>query len=333
MTPLNLSLKKISDIVGGSLKGDASTLISNITPIEDATSGDLSFVMEDKFLNKAKGTKASALVTFKSTGFENEIIVKNTRNALQLLLAFITKNNEASNSFTISDTAIISKKATLSPQVNIGHFVSIGNHSTIAEKTIIKHNVTIGNNVTIGKKCILYPSVVIYDNVTIGDNVILHAGAKIGVDGFGYVQVGSKWKKIPHIGTVIIEHDVEVGANCCVDRGCLGKTLIKSGTKVDNLSHVAHNVNIGSDTAIAGLVGIAGSAIIGNNVQIAGQVGIASVTVGNNCIIGGQAGVLKSLNPNEMVVGTPATPIKEEYKIRAYLKILYKNAVKGRQKK
>ena len=332
MNALNLSLKEISDIVGGDLNGDASTLISHITPIEDATSTDLSFIMEDKFLYKAKNTKASALITYKSTGFKNEIIVKNTRLALQLLLEFITKDNIQSNVFTISETAIVSDKAILSERLKIEHFVSIGDNTTISDKTVIKNNVTIGNDVTIGKNCLIYPSVVIYDNVTIGDNVILHAGAKIGVDGFGYVQSESKWKKIPHIGTVIIENDVEIGANSCVDRGCLGKTIIKTGTKVDNLRHIAHNVTIGSNTAIAGLVGVAGSATIGNNVQIAGQVGIASVTIGNNCIIAGQAGVLKSLDDNKMVVGTPATPIKEEYKIRAYLKLLYKNSLKGRKK-
>ena len=222
----------------------------------------------------------------------------------------------------------ISPQASIHPSAQIGNNVHIAPFATIEENVVIADNTNIGassvimKDTKIGKNCKIYPNVVIYENCQIGEAVIIHSGAVIGADGFGFIEISGKQIKIPHVGKVIIENDVEIGANTCIDRATLGTTVIKTNTKIDNLVQVAHNCEIGESSVLCSQVGLAGSSIIGNKVYLAGQVGVAGhLTIEDNSMIGAQSGVASSLKSGRYF-GSPALPAFEQMKIVASLKQL-----------
>ena len=225
----------------------------------------------------------------------------------------------------VSTLAYIAKGAKVAKGASIAPYVHIEDGAVIEKNVTLYPFVYIGENVAVGEKTKIYPNVTIYDGVKIGKKVTIHSGTVIGSDGFGYVWDGSKHVKIPQLGTVEIEDEVDIGANVTIDRASLGKTIIKKGTKIDNLVQIAHNVTVGENSIIVAQVGIAGSATIGNNVILAGQTGVRDhVTVGNNVKAGGRTGITKDVPDNTLIMGTPHMPFKEWAKLQGYFSLLPK---------
>ena len=303
-----MKLKDLAKIVSGQVLGDAEVIIQGVSPIEEAGEGDLVFALEAKFLSPALRSSAAAVLapaTAKISG-KAAILVKDPRLAMaQILPLFAPKSKTAPG---IHKTAIVAESARIGQRVTIHPFVVVGEDCEVGDDTVI------------------YPSVTLYDNVKVGKRVIIHAGARIGVDGYGYVWHEGKHVKIPQIGTVIIEDDVEIFANVCISRGTLGATRIGAGTKIDNLAHIAHNCVFGKNCAITALVGFAGSVTFKDHVQVGGMAGFnGHITVGENTIVMAKAGVTKDTPDNAVVSGFPAVDHKEDLKIQAAIRKLLKN--------
>ncbi len=304
-------VKELAKLVEGNLNGDGNVEITRVAALEKAQSGEIAFV-EKEF----KPTNASCVIVpenFTENFVCPTITVKNPKLAFSKIAKKLHSPKKRES--IIHPSAVISVTAILSQNVFIGAFCCIGDDSEIGEGTQLRAGAKVGDNVLIGANCVLHPNVFVEDNCTIGDNVILHAGVCIGADGFGYVRDEERYVKFPQIGTVVIENDVEIGANTCIDRGALGETRIGEGTKIDNLVQIAHNVQIGKRVIIAAQTGISGSTIIEDDCVIGGQVGMGDhARILSGAIIGSQAGVL----PGKIVRagvwwGTPVQPL-DEYK-------------------
>lgn len=326
------TLADIATATNSRLIGPADASVSGIASIASAGPDDLIFVEEAKYLPEALASQAGAVIAglFAEAVQSSKplLIARHPRLAFARAAALIVPPRKHEPG--------VHSSATVHHSVRLGKGVAIQPHAVLTEgvvvgdRTRIGPSVAIGNNVTIGTNCNIAANVTIYPGVTIGNNVIVHAGAVIGADGFGFVRdpETGKYTKFPQIGTVLIEDDVEIGANATIDRGAMGPTTIRRGTKLDNMVHVGHNVDIGEDVVIAGQTGISGSAVIEKNAIIAGQVGIADhVRIEEGVILGAQCGV-----PSNKVVrgkgilfwGTPARPIKEYLKELAVLSRLAK---------
>ena len=309
---MELTLKEIVKITGGKIIGDENVKIRNIAPIDKAKEGDITFLVNKKYIPFVKTTKASAIFVDKELKDVkiSQIVSDNPYLAYAKLLTFFTKKEIKHTG--ISEKAIVEPSAKIAKEVTIYPNVYIGKNVEIGENTIIYPNVFIGDNSKIGKSCLIYANVSIYHDTIIGNNVIIHSGTVIGSDGFGYAKDGEKYYKIPQIGNVIIEDDVEIGANCTVDRGAIEYTKIGKGVKIDNLVQIAHNVEIGENSVIVAQVGISGSTKIGKSVVLAGQVGIAGhLKIGDRVMVGAKSGIGKSLKDGEIVSGIPAIDHKK----------------------
>ncbi len=305
-------LRELAEWVDGTVVGDGETEISGVASIEDARVGEIAFIATPKYLPKLKETNASAIIVSKEVSQADKplLCVSNPHLAFaKVLTLFFGKPYEPkgidSHSW-ISSTARLGKDLTLYP------FVYIGDRCSIGDRVTFYPGVYVGEDSAIGEDSILYSNVSVYPGAVIGKRVILHSGVVVGSDGFGYVKEGKKNVKIPQVGGVEIEDDVEIGANTTIDRAALGKTIIRRGVKIDNLVQVAHNVLIGEDSILCAQAGISGSTKIGSNVTLAGQVGVVDhVEIGDNVIVGAQAGVAHDLPGNQGYVGTPALPHRE----------------------
>ncbi len=310
---MQFTAAQIALIINGRVEGNADAAVASFGKIEEAQNGQLAFLANPKYEEYLYTTKASI------------IIVNDTQELKQQVKATLIKVPDAYSAFAtlldkyqqikqqqlhgIQQPAYIATTAKIGEQVYIGAFAYVGENVIVGEGSKIYPNVYLGDQVTIGKNTIIYPGVKIYHDCIIGDHVSVHAGAVIGSDGFGFApQTDGSFKKIPQIGNVIIQDHVEIGANTTIDRATIGSTLIKSGAKLDNLLQIAHNVEVGNNTAIAALTGISGSTKIGNNVIIGGQAGLAGhLQIADGTKINGKSGVSKSIKtPNTSVTGTPA---------------------------
>jgi UDP-3-O-[3-hydroxymyristoyl] glucosamine N-acyltransferase len=314
------NLEKLSTLLGGKIKGDKVQEITGLAPFFQAKKGEITFAAEDKFLTKLNETKATVLVVPKLKEYlpnKTYIVVeKNPRELMPILLKFFKKELIFPIK-AIEDSAVIGERVRIAPNVYIGHSAKIGNDVTIYP------NVYIGQDVVIGDGSILYPNSVIREFCILGKNCILQPGAVIGSDGFGYTKVDKNNIKIEQIGRVILENDVEIGANTTIDRGAIGDTVIKKYTKIDNLVQLGHNVTVGENCFIISQVGIAGSTEVGDNCTLAGQVGVAGhIKIGDNVILGGQSGVTGNIASNQVLSGNPPVNVKEHLKIKASLKKL-----------
>jgi len=317
------TLSEIAKLIGGEVVGDAHVKITGLTGIEKAGPGDLVFARDARYLKEAENTPAAAIIVpadIKESS-KSLIKVKNPDYAFSKLLEMEAPGYKAKKG--IHPTAVIGENVKLGKDLSIGAHVVIGDESKIGNGTVIYPLVYIGEKVKIGNDVLIYANVSIREETSIGNNVIIHNGAVIGSDGFGFVKENGKYYKVPQIGRVIIEDDVEIGANVTIDRATVGDTLVKRGTKIDNLVQIAHNVTIGEDCAIVAQVGVSGSVEIGNNVVLAGQVGVAGhLVIGENSVVAGKSGVTKDVPPNSYVSGFPAQPHKEELKMKASLQRL-----------
>ncbi len=297
---MSYTLGKLAEIIGGTVKGDDQIQITGANGIENAQQGDISFVSNQKYLNNLSSTEASALLMdsslYKPSYSIACLLVENTYSALADLLAIFSPVNNTIT--TNEELSFVHDEAQLAENVSVGLFSIIEKGATIGKNTRIFGQVYIGDNVIIGDNCTLFPGVKVYSGCEIGNNVILHANSIIGSDGFGFAPLeDGSFKKIPQIGNVIIESDVEIGANTVIDRASMGSTIVRTGTKLDNLIQIAHNVEIGEHTVIAAQAGIAGSSKIGRHCQIGGQSGIVGhLQIADQTMIQAQSGMTKSVN-------------------------------------
>ena len=321
-----ITLKEIANFIDGKIFGFEDTQISGVSGIESAKKGDITFLIDKSYEKYLDGCQASGIIIGKDLDIENIrgknfIIVENPGIAYIKVAELFGKTKKHKSG--ISHLAFVSEGTEISKEASILPFAFIGKHVKIGRGTIIHPFVYIGDDVNIGEDTTIYPGVTIYDNASIGNRVIIHAGTVIGSDGFGYVWDGKCHKKIPQLGTVVIEDDVEIGANVTIDRASLDKTIVKKGTKIDNLVQIAHNVTIGENSIIVAQVGIAGSSKIGKNVILAGQVGVKDhVVIGDNVRAGEQTGITKDVKSGSTVSGTPHMAHREWLKQQALLRKL-----------
>ncbi|MBN2012346.1 UDP-3-O-(3-hydroxymyristoyl)glucosamine N-acyltransferase [candidate division KSB1 bacterium] len=321
---MQFTIQEIAKLVNGQVDGGTATVITGIAKIEDAGPGELSFISNPKYAKFLDTTQASAVLVNKDFPATQKTVIR-TENAyvafLTVLRTFYPDNDSLHPG--IHPSAVIEEYSLIDDDCAIGPFVYIGKNCTIGGGTRIHPGVVIGENVTIGEDTILYPNVTIREHVTIGNNVIIHNGTVVGSDGFGFAREGDIYHKIPQVGTVVIEDNVEIGSNCSIDRATLGETRIKKGVKLDNLIQVAHNVVIGENTVIAAQSGISGSTKVGKAVVMGGQVGIAGhIDIGDNVTIGAQSGVSKGLRADQVYFGYPARPIMQAKREEAAMRRL-----------
>ena len=308
------TLKEIAGAVGGEISGDENTVVYRMNSLEDAIEGDLAVFFDPSLSELVKVTKASALIvsskidTYKGSQiiFNNSDIKFSYVRIAAFFMPEITRFNGISDRAFIHPSAHLGKNLSIYPSVYIGYNVQIEDEVTLFP------GVFLGDHVKIGKNSVLYPNVSIMESCVIGKNVIIHAGTVIGSDGFGYIQDKEMPVKVPQLGIVLVEDDVEIGANACIDRAALGSTVIKCRAKIDNLVQIAHKVEIGENTLLAAQVGIAGGVKVGKNVMIAGQVGIKDhISIGDRVMIGAQSGIGKSIKSGDGVSGSPAIPHRQ----------------------
>ena len=309
---MEFSAQQIAMLLGGKIAGDANRKVSDVGPIESAHEGQLSFLCDAKYLPHLPQTGASVVLMTDSIAFEGEtnatlIRVENARAAMGQLLALVAKAmNPAKQG--IEQPCFVSEGVTIPEDAYIGAFAYIGKNVQLGKGVQIYPHTYIGENVKIGDNTILYSGVKVYYNCVIGKDCILHAGVVIGSDGFGFEpDANGVNQKLPQIGNVIIEDDVEIGANTTVDRAMMGATIIRRNAKLDNLVQVAHNVEIGESTFMCAQVGVAGSTKVGGHCILAGQVGVAGhITIADNCIFGAQSGIANNVKKSGMYQGSPA---------------------------
>ena len=321
------TVRELASLVGGTVHGDAETTIHTIGSLDRAGTGTLAYA-EGKYLDSV-ATSRAACILVPSGDFPGQtvIVVAQPRVAFAHIAPSLLTDERPFEG--VHPSAIVHETATLAPNVAVGPWTVIESGVRIGEGTTIYPGSYIGRDCRIGSDCALYPRVVLYAGVEIGDRVVLHAGTILGADGFGFVSDGDRQVKIPQVGRVTVGADVEIGANCCVDRGALDETVIGEGAKIDNLCQIAHNVHVGAHTVISSQTGVAGSSRIGHHAMIGGQVGIADYCrIDDHAIVGAQCGVpsRKRVPAGEVYWGTPARPLRHIKQQQAYLARLPKLA-------
>lgn len=315
-----MKLRELAEILGAELAGQADSEIVGAAGIRDAGEGFITFVAEKKYLKELEHTRAAAaLVPIDSPDMPLPLLrVKNPRFAFARVLGlFYVKPYQTSG---ISEKAALGRNVIIGSEPSIHPFAVVADDAKIGDRVTLYPGVYIGKGTIVGDDCLIYPNVSIGENIRIGKRVIIHAGAVLGSDGFGFVTDGGKHHKIPQVGGVIIEDDVEIGSNCSIDRATLGNTLIRKGTKLDNQVQIAHNVTIGEHCLLAGQVGIAGSTTLGNYVVLGGQAGVADhITIGDKVMAGGGSALTQDIDAGQIIAGYNAMPIRDWLKVQAVL--------------
>ncbi len=305
-----MTVAELAQQIGGEVVGDGAAQVTGVSSVEDVKPGHATLADNEQFFATAEASAASAIVTSIDVRESRKPLIRVRRTTLALAKMLEIFHPPARPAPGVHPSAVVGRGATLGAGVHVGANAVVKDGAAIGDRSVVDAGAVIGEGVVIGHDCFVHSNATLYHGISLGNRVIVHSGTVIGSDGFGYAQDGKTRVKIPQVGTVVIEDDVEIGANVAIDRSTLGATVIRRGTKVDNLVQIAHNVVIGENTVVCGLVGISGSVTIGDNVTIAGQVGMADhVTIGSNTTIGAQSGVSKSLEGGQYYLGSPAVPI------------------------
>lgn len=297
------------------LEGNGSVTVSSVATLEEAEEGQISFLSNPKYEKNLSTTRASAILVKPDLAVSRDNMnLLRTRDPYAAVTACIIRLHgyRQHPNWGVSEKAYIAESAQIGEQANIAPGAYISEDVQIGDRVVVYPGVYIARNTRIGNDVVLFPNVVIYDNCVLGDRVTLHAGTVIGEDGLGYAPVDNKWVKIPQIGNAVIGNDVEIGANCTIDRATLGNSEIGGGSKFSNLIAVGHGTKVGEDCMFVAQVGIAGSVTVGKHVTMAGQVGVVGhIHIGDNAVIGAKAGVTNTVEPNSTVLGQPAVPIND----------------------
>jgi UDP-3-O-[3-hydroxymyristoyl] glucosamine N-acyltransferase len=302
----------LADRFAATVVGERETILEGVAGIEEAEPGDITFVSNPAYYNKLSSTRASAAIVppdVKEAPLPL-LVTENPYLVFAKVLEYFNPERRPApgihGSAWVAETAVIGEGCTIFPLVYVGERARIGC------RTVIYPGACIGDDVTIGEMCLIYPNVTILEGCVLGNRVIVHSGTVIGADGFGFAREGTRHYKIPQVGIVRIEDDVEVGANCCIDRATMGETVVGRGTKIDNLVQVAHNVRIGEDVILVAQVGISGSTEIGDRAMLGGQVGVVGHRrVGKDVKIGAKSGVHTNIADGQVVGGIPAMPYED----------------------
>ncbi len=314
------SVKEIAALIEGTVSGDESIQVKGITNIDAPLEGCVTFVTEVGRLRDLEETPVVCILAPPGSQSSKKTLILTPHPKIAWARLLVLFHPPRAFSGKISEKAFISSSAVLGQGVTVEPFAFIGERVKIGSGATIRANAYIDSDVTIGANTVIHPNVTIYDRTVIGSRVIIHAGTAIGSDGFGYVFTGKENLKVPQIGNVVIEDDVEIGSNVSIDRATMGSTIIRKGVKIDNLVQIAHNVEMGDHTVASSQVGISGSSKIGKNAILAGQVGIADhCEVGDGAILGAQAGLptKKKIPPRQIYFGSPARPYDVERKLLA----------------
>ena len=309
---MEFTAQQIAAFVGGKIEGNPEATVRTFSKIEEGHEGSISFLSNPKYTHYLYETSSSVVLVNEDVELEHPVSATLIRvpsayeSVAKLLQLYESMKPKKTG---IDSMAVISEAAKVRDNCYIGAFAFIGEHVEIGEGCQIYPHAYSGDGVTIGKNCIIYPHATIYHGCKLGNNVTLHAGSVVGADGFGFAPNAEGYDKIPQIGIVTIEDDVEIGANTCIDRSTMGSTYIRRGVKLDNLVQIAHNTDIGSNTVMSAQVGVAGSTKVGQWCMFGGQVGVAGhITIGDKVNLGAQSGVNGSLKSNQTLIGTPPQP-------------------------
>ena len=324
---MELKARELAEILKGTVDGNPEAKATKFAKIETGKPGDLCFFANPKYEHYVYSSKADIIIVNKTFEPKEEVSatllrVDDAYASVAFLLDYITARKRSYRRYR-GLRSRIRWSAKLGKKVYVGDFAYVGRNTTVGSYTKIYENVYIGDDVKIGSHCVIYPGVRIYPGMVIGNNVIIHANAVIGADGFGFAPLeDGTWKKIEHTGNVIIEDDVEIGANSCIDKSQMDSTIIRQGVKIDDLCMIAHNVEVGRNTVMAAMTGVAGSTKIGEHCIFGGQSGIAGhITIADNTSLGAQTGVLGSIKtPGQAYMGTPAIPYKDYLRSYAVFK-------------
>ena len=324
---MEFTAKQIAEMIGGRVEGLEDATVSTFAKIEEGQPGALSFLSNPKYTHYIYETKSSIVLVNEALELEHPvqatlIRVKNAYEAVARLLQLYEQMKPRRTG--IDPLAFVSPQATIGKDVYIGAFACIGDGTVVGDGTQIYPHVVVGDGVKVGEKCLLYPNVTIYQGCQLGNRVTIHAGSVIGADGFGFAPNAEGYDKIPQIGIVVIEDDVEIGANTCVDRSTMGQTVLHRGVKLDNLIQVAHNCEIGESTVMSAQVGLAGSTKIGSWCMVGGQAGFAGhIQVADKTFVGAQCGVISNTKgQGQQLIGSPAMDPKVFFKASAVMKHL-----------
>jgi len=294
-----MKIKELAILVKGVAEGDDDINITGLSGIESARLGDLTFAVDEAHLTNAEKSDVSCILADSRLRKSTKPLIRVKNPKLSFLIIYNNLHAKESKNAFVHPAAVVSDSAHIGNNVWIGAGAVVEDGVTIGDHVIIESNSVLKKNSRIGSFCHIYPNVTLYENTKLGVNVILHAGAVIGSDGFGYVKDGGKIYKFPQLGSVIIEDNVEIGANTTVDRGSLSDTVIGAGTKIDNICQIAHNVKIGKNVLIAAQCGISGSTVIGNDVTMGGQAGAAdNITIGDNVTVGAGSAIIGDIEKN-----------------------------------
>jgi UDP-3-O-[3-hydroxymyristoyl] glucosamine N-acyltransferase len=323
---MKFTAKQIAAFIQGEIVGNENAEVYTFAKIEEGTPGALSFLANPKYAEYIYTTQSSIVLVNKDFEAQKEITatlikVDNAYESLAKLMMLYESSKPKKQG--ISSLASISSSAKIGENVYIAPFVVIGDNCEIGDNCMIYDGTSVGDGAKVGDNCILYAHVTVYHDCRIGNNCILHSGCVIGADGFGFAPTPEGYEKIPQTGIAVLEDNVEIGANTCVDRATMGSTIVHAGVKLDNLVQIAHNDEVGSHTVMAAQAGVAGSTKIGEWCMFGGQAGISGhCTIGNRTVVGPQCGTIGSLKEGEKVLGSPAMDAKEFIKVSAYLKRL-----------
>lgn len=323
---MEFTAKQIAGFIGGRVEGDENAAVHTFAKIEEGIPGAISFLSNPKYTQYIYDTESSIVLINDDVKLEKPvkatlIRVSNAYECVAKLLQLYEASKPKKTG--IDKLASIAPTATVGENVYIGAFAVIGENAVIGDNTQIYPNTVVGDGVRIGSGCSIYPNVTIYENCKLGNNVTIHSGSVIGADGFGFAPNTEGYDKIPQIGIVTIEDNVEIGANTCIDRSTMGSTIIRKGVKLDNLIQVAHNVEIGENTVMSAQVGIAGSTKVGSWCMFGGQVGLAGhIHIGDKTFLGAQSGVPGNIKGNQTLIGTPPMEPKAYFKSQAIFRKL-----------